>query len=474
MSDQRVPSDAPVFDPLKRLEHLRLLTPAGGFLELVTQMRPTATVLNARLVFSWLSHRSRLGLGASIRAMQRGIGLHARTIRQSLMDLGSLVERQDGEWHAVEPAPDLFHARRAERIRHWSDGLAYSIVFLPKQGATITYPQMKVRFGLNHAIVWSHIVRNRDKDGVLRRFTIGGTSTLYGISENTVRSIINDLVWVRLLSRLDKGSHSEMTPHVPKGPTLDLFRLKTPAPKGKPVAPVERRPPAYIARDDGWDGCRRLCHGLMPQTVADQIVMAARELGETHYDFQTEFSRLRKQYDANKKSEGKCGAYMLASYANRLNERRTLVERQAREEQIAVRMANTDFQEMWRQRQQAAAHDPLHKDFGYCEEAVYSRVQLAESPAAAFRSLERIGSTLYRCIQEHVRTHDKHLLQQAAIDRQGNLKHQVLRKALAAVNHYYQQPTRATPEEFTAALDAALVSLGIGKAFEKSPPSKPR
>ena len=263
----------------KEIEHFRLLTPTSRFIDLITAHRPRASILNARLVYSWLAYRSRLELPASIRSIHRDIGLHAGTIRQALTDLGQLVEREGNDWYSVEPPSEFFHPRRAEHTStHWTDRLAYSLIFLPRKGARIKYPETTVRFGLNHAIVWSHILRNRNEQARLLRFTIGGTATLYGIADNTVRSVLKDLTWLRLITRIDRGGCSDIRVHIPSQEALNLFRLK--APRTDKVMPrVERKPRPYTLRHDGWDHSRDVCHGLMQQTVADELVAAAKEIG---------------------------------------------------------------------------------------------------------------------------------------------------------------------------------------------------
>jgi len=450
------------FVPMKEFEYFRLLTPTVRFTELVTSQRPQASVLNARLVYSWLAYRDRLGLGASLRSIRREVGLHHETTRQSLTDLGHYVEQRGNDWYAVEPAANLFHPRKAKSLQHWSDGLAYSVLFLPRKGAVVTYPDTKVRFGLNHALIWSHIVRSLKKAPVVKRFTVGGVSALYGISENTVRSVLADLVWVKLITRIDKGSHSEIQPHVPKGDLLTLFRQKTQQSTGTVVEPVERKPRAYQPRNDDWDTCRQLCHGLMIQVVADELVAMAKEVAETPDDFRAEFKRLRKLYDANKKADGKFGAYIRTAYQNRLSERAALQRRHAEEERIATLMANTDFIALREKRQRAAACDPLHEDFSYSETAVFNRVDLGSNP---YVGLDRVVGPLHRHIRGHVDSHHKDLPLQAGIDKVMSDKQKVMRMALAAVNHHYGKSSRATTEEFRVAIDDALVTLAMGKCF---------
>ena len=448
--------------PMKDFEYVRLLTPTIRFTELVTAHRPQASILNARLVYSWLAYRDRLGLGASLRSVRREVGLHPGTSRQSLTDLGQLVERRGNDWYALEPAADLFYPRKAKSFQHWSDGLAYSVLFLPKKGAVITYPEKEVRFGLHHALIWSHIVRSLKKNPVVKRFTVGGVSALYSISENTVRSVLADLVWLKLITRIDKGSHSEIRPHEPKGDLLNLFRKKTQQPTGTVVEPVERKPRAYQHRNDGWDTCRQLCHGLMIQVVADELITMAKMLAETPEEFRAEFARLRKAYDANKKADGKFGAYVRTAYQNRLSERAALQRRHAEEERIATLMANTDFIALREERQRAAANDPLHEYFSYSETAVFDRVDLGRNP---YVGLDRVVGPLHRHIRGHVDSHHRDLPLQAGIDKVMSDKQKVMRMALAAVNHHYGKSSRATTEEFRVAIDDALVTLGMGKCF---------
>jgi hypothetical protein len=450
------------FDAEKQIEHFPLLTPTSRFVDLITAHRPRASILNARLVYSWLAYRSRLDLPASIRSIHRDVGLHAGTIRQALADLSQLVEREGNDWYSVQPPADFFHSRRAEhQITHWTDRLAYSLIFLPRKGASLKYPETTVRFGLNHAIVWSHLFRECKKKGRVQRFTIGGTAALYGLADNTVRSVLKDLTWLKLITRIDRGGCSEITTHALTPDHQKLFRLKLPE-TDTVITRVERKPRPYTSRNDGWDHSRQVCHGLMQQTVADELVAAAKELGETPNDFKSEISRLRQLYESKKVSDGKFGAYARAAYANRVSEKRTIAERQAEEDRIATIMRNTDFIALRDRRQKAAAHDPLHKDFCYEETAVFARVDFGDRP---FQKLDRVETALHRHITSHVKK-DKTLLIQQEVDLKTSLCFRVRKQALAAINEFYMQETKATPEQFEEALDEALVAYGVATLFE--------
>lgn len=451
------------FDPEKDIQHFRLLTPTSTFVDLITANRPRASILNARLVYSWLAYRSRLDLPTSIRSVNRDIGLHAGTIRQALTDLGQLVEREGTDWYSVEPPPGYLHSRRAEHTTHWTDGLAYSLVYLPRKGAVIKYPETTVRFGLSHAIVWSHIFRNRNEKGRMLRFTIGGTAALYGLSDNTVRSVLKDLAWLKLITRIDRGGCSDIRVHYPSAENQSLFRLKVPKSE-KAIPPVERRRP-FVLRNDGWDKSRESCNGLMQQAVADELVAAAKELGETPNDFKNEISRLRQMYESNKLSNGKCGAYARAAYANRLAERRAIVERHAEEDRIATIMANTDWRAIQEEQEMAAAHDPLHRDFRYDEQAVFDRVDFGPDRWTAQKALKRLLDSMDAPINDHVRTNYKHLGTQAEVDLKSTLRGQIRRQALVGVNSFYKKEAKASVEEFKTALNDALDQLGLNKIF---------
>ena len=330
-----------------------------------------------------------------------------------------------------------------------------------------------MRFGLNHAVVWSHIVRSRNNDAVVPRFTIGGTAALYGLADNTVRSVLNDLVWLKLVTRIDKGGFSQLRLHAPNGESLSLFRQKSEKPKGEHQKPVERKAPSYNLRNDGWDKSRQLCHGLMQQSLADEIVSMAKELEETPNDFKQELSRLRQQYEANKKADGKFGAYLRAAYANRVHERRTIEAQQAEEERIANLMANTDFRAMMQKRAEDAAHDPLHRHFSWSLTAVVSRVDLGDTSIRCEMALNKITGALHTHIRNHINTHQKHLNTQQSIDLITSEKHKVLRSALASLNSYYLKPTRATVEQFKEGIDNHLVKLGMPKLFDSKKETTP-
>src|SRR4051812_16903922 len=92
----------------KHFRHFKLLTATPAFAERIAASGAKASALQARLVYSWLVHRSRLDLGSSTRSICKQLGMHPTTVASALDALRGLIERKTSEWIALPPAEDLF------------------------------------------------------------------------------------------------------------------------------------------------------------------------------------------------------------------------------------------------------------------------------------------------------------------------------------------------------------------------------
>lgn len=453
------------FDPIKAIEHFRLLTPTHAFIDRLHSRRRNPSVLNARLVYSWLAYRSRLNSGSSLRRIHAHLGLHTTTIRNALSDLDELVTKHAGYWHAVAPPEGLFHPRTCTTVRHWSDGCAYSMLFLPGTGATFENRSRKSRFGLHHALVWSHIFRNADATPPYR-FTVGGVASLYHISETTVRSVLKDLVSIGLIGRVNKGPYSLVSASLSEAAAAKYFRSKFSAPE-KPAPSTSSTSIPFTDRNDGWDQCRRLCHNLMTQDVADKVVEIAKQSGDSPSVFGDEFRRVFEIYRTTKKADGKFGGYFLSCYANRLKE----AEETARRQRQEARLADPELQKkIWaeRERQERVdAGNPLAQHFSLDKASITARVCLDSTLPGHLQRLHTLMCRLGHHIEAHLHRTTPHLDLQSLMNTKGDLSRAVTCHALAILNSYYDTDQRASQSEFEGALDIGLKKHGIAPLFER-------
>jgi hypothetical protein len=454
----------------KKIKRFKLLTTTPSFAEWIAQSgREASSVLHARLVYSWLVFRSRHNFGSSTRALCRELGLHPSTAANAVNSLTGLIERRNEQWVALPPPEGLFITWNPEsECKHWSDGVAYLTLLLPRKGAVIKYPTTSRRFGLNHALIYSYLIgraNNKTSYGTVRKFTMAGAAKLFALDPKTVGSIIEDLLWVSLIQRVDRGRCSDITVTTTlTDAQLDLFEPKV-EPVRKVVEPKEKQPrstPApFVCRGDNWDACRRLCDGHMPQKRAEDAIAKARRLSMTPDDFEAEFHKLLGFHKKNI-MEGKVGRGNFGKYlATCLDSRVAMLEVQERKEQERERLEayyrSPEFKQLQKQEEKSAATNPLHPKFFVSEEAIQDRVQLDESPVLAYRKLDTIKDRLHRHVREFVKS--KNLNSQDEVDEIGNLKGRILRHTLAALNGYYKQPVLATQGQFEQAIDEAIAKV---------------
>lgn len=472
-------------DFIKKIKRFKLLTPTPSFADWIVQSGPMpASVLNARLLYSWLAYRSRKNLGSSARAISKEVGLHPTTVAKAVISLIGLIERRDEEWIALPPPDGLFITWKPEgEGEHWSDGFAYLTLLLPRKGAVIKYPATHRKFGLNHALIFSHLVGRANKkggDGVVRKFTMAGAAKLFGIDPKTVGSIMDDLLWVGLIHRVDLGRSSDIT--VTRFLTdvqLAMFEPKT-EPIRVIVEPREKLPRSVTApyeyRGDDWDECRRLCDGHMPQKMAENAIAKARRLSMTTEDFGAEFHKLHGIHETNilkgKVATGNFGKYLVTSFDKRV----AILDEQERKEQMRQTLEadylSPESQQRRAEEEKSAAANPLHPKFSMSIEAIRDRVHLDESPVIAVQKLGKIKDRLDGLVRPFIKA--KNLNSQDEVDEIGNLKGRILKHALAALNSYYKQPVLATQEQFEWAINEAITKIepSLKPLFTKQSKSK--
>ncbi len=155
----------------------------------------------------------------------------------------------------------------------------------------------------------------------MQRFTVAGTSKLFDLDPKTVRSILQDLIWLKMIERIDYKSYSEIRVLEFTAEFAKLLRT-IPKPVGKAVSPIEKTPKnSFVMKGDPWDACRKLCSGLIKQKLAESIFSVARKLGDGPDDFCSEFDRIREIYkNKSDRKSGSFGFYIQACYQNRANE----------------------------------------------------------------------------------------------------------------------------------------------------------
>lgn len=452
-----------MIEPLRKLKHYKLLTPTAHFHQGQVSGPLHKRRFHERLVYSYLAYRSRHNHGAGIRQICRDTTLHPKTVRLALANLGDLVQKQSGHWVAIKPSDDLFRLRAGdEPAKHWSDGLAYTMLFLPRKKAKIQFKEASRRFGLNHAAVFSFLISKGKKEGwLVRKYTFAGQATMLGLNEKTVKSIVEDLQYLGLIEREDLGRRSDIKLLPLTDNHLALFE-PDPKQERRKVEPVEKKarptPVPYEYQEDRWDSARRLCDGVMPQKLAEAIIQKAHRLKEQPEDFADQFQQAMTQHRNNlaskKIAKGNFGRYLETRYQTRFDE----LEKQEKEEQQRQRLEALVQSPEYKQRQaeerKLAAADPLHPRFRLDDESILHRVQFGDNKLAAHQSLERFTTKLHRHVSSFVSA--KRLPVQEDVDRKSEIYGEIIRHALSALNRFYQQPIKASPEEFQSAIDSAI------------------
>lgn len=448
----------------KSIKHFKLLTATPAFLERIKSAGSKSSVLHARLVVSWLAHRARLGLGASTRSICEEIGLHPKSVASAIQSLGDLVRRRGSEWIAVAPPESLFVSMQLdEPPEHWGDRIAYTMLYLPRKGVIIQYPTTVRRFTLNHALIWSFLHRTCKK-GRVTHFTFAGAGKLFGLTAKTVASIVDDLVWMKMISREDLGRSSNITLLDLAESHLSLFQPIPKPPVPQKVEPVEKKPRSTVASyqfsNDSWDAVRRQWEPLMPQKTCDSIIGKAIRLGDSPEDVASFAKVTKERHDSNiktgKVAKGNFGKYLDSCYETRIKKLDEQLRREAEEQRRDEYLRSDEFKAQQKLLEQEAAADPMHDRHILCRESILDRVQMDEDVIVNRLAADNLLTKVRAHIRAFVRSLGKNLWVEEEIAYIASIQGRIMKPALASLNRFYRQQTRATADHLRNAIDDAI------------------
>jgi hypothetical protein len=464
-------------DEIKKIERFKLLTPkkGGSFIADMLESRSKngdsgeTHLLHERLVFSYLAYKARNQLAVSARQISDKTRLHHQSVNRSLQSLAGCVVKVGNKWQAMEPPEGWFALRKCENEPDcWADRFAYTTLLIPRLGAKIIYQKTTRRFGINHAAIYSFLVnRGQVVGGVINNFTVSGQAKMLGISRPTVRSVIDDLLYLGFIGVADLGYALDITLKPLNENLLSFFE---PKPVAKEVPPIERQPresERYELLGDGFDDWRKSCKFLMPQSSCEEGIVIAKKLGDCLLGFRDQIRMSKEQHDTNmlkgKIGRGNFGKYFVTRMRTRLEEK----QRQEREFEAQANLQEYYRSEKYKaeanKRELEAAADPLHELHIMRIESILDRVLLADSPLANVQEAEKIRDSVYNRIHEHLtrnggRVETSHVIGQ---------RNKVLAHALADLNCYYRAEKLATANQLKEQIDTILVRASIAPVFAK-------
>lgn len=451
----------------KRINHFRLLTTGKDFAPGIAAVRKNngqnlSHLLNERIVFSLLAYRARRKLGASVREIARETGLHPRTVKTTLVNVSDLAYEHDGRWYANEPPDGWFQGAAVQRVEHWSDRYAYVWLFLPRKGATFEVGPRSRRFSLNHAVVWSFLFSLAGDTRVIGNFSVSGLSKmLHGMNRKTLVAILDELSHLGMIERRDLGRRSEIR-------LLDLtedhLALFAPRPEPRPHEQEGHTPAPrptsynYDFKQDGSDELRELCQKLMPQSYAERAIRATRKLGWDYTDFHINLENSKATSEENVRL-GKCPVENFGKFfVTPLEERVHAIEKRERQEEAEARWEEYRNSPAGRKAQdeqnRVIAASPRHRLHCITRESLTDRVRFSDTPIQNILQADQLLKTVSRHCDRFLEGRIKDF-QQQVYARQGLLE-EVTKLALDKINHYYQRPVLATPEELKVAIDEAI------------------
>ena len=447
------------------MKHFKLLTPTPAFAERIASSVHASSLLHSRLVYSWLAFRSRLDLGASTRGIGEDVGLHPKSVASAIRSLGDLVQRRSNEWIAAQPPESLFIPMKLdEQPNHWADCIAYTMLYLPRKGAKIQYAATVRRFGLNHAIVWSFLLSNSKNKGVIRNFTFAGAGKLFDLDPKTVRSIVDDLVWLKLVSREDCGRCSDLTILPVTNDHLALFEPKPLSPERKKVEPVEKQPravrPNYELQNDIWDLCRRLCEPLIPQKTCESIIVNAIRLGDTPEVCFSSIAEAKERHEANilsgKVAKGNFAKFVSACFETRIHKLEERLKEEEEERKRDEYLSSDGFRAKQKKLEQEAAADPMHPRHILSQDGILDRVSFSGNGVNAYVASYNFMLSLKKHIRQFLKSANPLLLSDDETKHVDKIEALIMKPALASLNRYYLQPQKASFTEFEQAIKTAM------------------
>ena len=307
-------------------------------------------------------------------------------------------------------------------------------------------------------------------------FTIRGAAKLFDLDAKTVQSVISDLVWLKLIKRIDFARHSEINVEPLSEKHLDFFQSQAKTIDAGTTVEAKPRPARAVSSPqlvgDFWDDCRRRTWKVLGENV-EEIIGYAKRVGEDPDAFLGEFSRVKANYDdgfvSGKISTTKFASYLGAVYRRRIAVLDEVEKKEAKEEAWIAHINSPETQARRAQEIVDAAADPSHPSFtsSMIDDAIAARVKLDDNPILAIRKLDRIKSRLHAIISDFVR--QQNLMMQDEMDAKTTLRTSILRGALTRVNQFYKQETLANQEQFEQAIDSSIRDLEPGiEPFQKS------
>lgn len=416
-------------------------------------------LLHERLVYSLLAYRSRNKCGATVAEITKETALHKTSVKHSLRGLSDLIHNHDGKWYANEP-PEGWFAKDRD-ADHWSDTLRYTMLYLPRKGATIN----NRRFTLNHSFVFSLVVSFTRKWNPTDRVSIALLSTLlHDMNRKTVARILGDFVAAEIITCDQRGARQvikrlpltehHLTLFEPHGMT----KRTGSAAKPKATRPVSNK---YEFKGDGFDAHRRACEGLIPQSYAEEAVVKTKQLSLTLEEFHEHLQDAKSDSDKNV-IDGKClrpnlGRFFVNRLETLLKEQQRIAKEAEAEQKRDEYLNSREYKEQTARRYEEAGADPMHEWHEPNEESVLARVRFSENAVINRREYDGLIRKLHQRCSAYVA--GKKIVGQSAIDATATLKRYILKPALKAVNHHYRKDTFASAEEFTAMIDSGLCAI---------------
>ena len=450
------PKNAPL--DLGQIEHFPLIT---------TNSEHYPFGLNERIVYSYLAFRARLDRGESLRAISAATTLNRRTVEKSLRALGSLVQLRKGRWWAVAPTSDQanwFAARKANRMKHWSDGLATIRLLLPKKGARVG----RRRFTLNHAALYSELYSfgRRNQNCVKATSLNHMNKLLNGLDAGTIQAGLDLLKAADLIVVVPNGNRMRVNLMPLTDKHGDLFAVMDEfEEKQAVVAPAE-------LNDSGNEAICSFCVSQgIPQNLAVEIAELCNRVPSFCADNFLKMAYRAEHEHLNNRVRGRANArhcgFLLR---HKLRDALTVIEARGSGprvapltiEEIKQREAESD------RREAEIRANPLHDDYTIDDFSIRGRVQATAREAAQIE--DQVHRHIVRYAESKTTNH------QNTIRLSGNLYQEVMAHALNRVNGYYNKEKKATVDEFEQAINATLKEREIKPMIfrlESSPQSQP-
>lgn len=442
---------------MAKLKTLRLLTVKKDS-EFWTSIEKhgTASGLHCRLVFSFLTFRKLRNRGAGLREIARETTLHPKTVKNALASLKEIVEKHGSKWHAVEPPNDWFIT--AKKSDDWAQRLAYMKLLTPTANAKIAVEEKERRFGLNHAAVYS-VLRSKAEQGLVKFTSAQAISALLnGVHRKTISSVLADIEAIGLIYSEAKGRRINVTLNEMTAEHQMLFRHREEEEVEPNVTPTPKKL-GYEFKNDGFDDWRKLCERRMSQKYAEESIRMASAMNWDRQFFVGELEAAAAEHNENMKIKkclkpnfGKFFCTKIGWYFTEHEQSRLEAEAQARFEAY---VESDEYQRKQEEKKRTIAADPTHRDHVITETSILDRVDLGGSGLQQYRESARLLAKIESCCRDHLgRKVDATQLGRLTIEATKI----VIGEALKTLNSFYNQPQRASRNEFEKAIDRVILS----------------